>query len=112
MEAQLREVQAGYRRLGDDVAFQQEQLWNQVPCLLGPPALYPGPDPDTVLIHPGPDASWNKPGPSSVARFTTSLANFILLERPALWRRVMLLLTLSHGPAHMQKLCRLLCHDS
>ena len=50
MEAQLREVQAGYRRLGDDVAFQQEQLWNQVPCLLGPPALYPGPDPDTVLI--------------------------------------------------------------
>ncbi len=34
MEAHLREVRADYRRLGDDVAYQQEQLWNQVPCLL------------------------------------------------------------------------------
>ena len=33
LQAQLREVQANYQRLGADFAVQQEQLYRQVPCL-------------------------------------------------------------------------------
>ena len=49
MEARLREVRADYRRLGDDVAFQQEQLWNQVLSLLRPEAA-PAPGPAPVRL--------------------------------------------------------------
>ena len=57
MQAQLREVQAGYRRLGDDVAFQQEQLWNQVLCWLTLGLTW------TLTMPRGPDPAAARPQP-------------------------------------------------